>query len=93
MSENAGQAIIEAESLTKRVPSPEGELVILDAVSLADFYFAINDVQSSLIRVEADEATYNLHILIRFELEQSLLSGDLAVAGGGQRISEVLTGA
>ena len=49
-------------------------------VSLDDFYFAINDVRPSLIRVEADEATYNLHILIRFELEQALLSDDLPVA-------------
>jgi len=46
-------------------------------VPLDDFYFAINDVRPSLIRVEADEATYNLHILIRFELEQDLLRGDL----------------
>ncbi|NLY01189.1 MAG: carboxypeptidase M32 [Rhodopirellula sp.] len=45
-----------------------------------DFYFAVNDVRASLIRVEADEATYNLHILIRFELEQALLDGDLPVA-------------
>jgi carboxypeptidase Taq len=43
-------------------------------VSLAQFYFAINDVRPSLIRVEADEATYNLHIVIRFELEQSLIN-------------------
>ena len=43
-------------------------------VALDDFYFAINDVRPSLIRVEADEATYNLHILIRFELEQALLT-------------------
>ncbi|MFO0869770.1 MAG: carboxypeptidase M32 [Pirellulales bacterium] len=48
-------------------------------VALADFHFAINDVRPSLIRVEADEATYNLHILIRFELEQVLLTGDLPV--------------
>lgn len=48
--------------------------------SLDDFYFAINDVRPSLIRVEADEATYNLHILIRFELEQSLLADELSVA-------------
>ncbi|MCE9527873.1 MAG: carboxypeptidase M32 [Planctomycetales bacterium] len=48
-------------------------------VSLDDFYFAINGVQPSLIRVEADEATYNLHIIVRFELEQALLSGDLPV--------------
>jgi carboxypeptidase Taq len=42
-----------------------------------DLYFAINDVRPSFIRVEADEATYNLHILLRFELEQALVSGDL----------------
>lgn len=44
------------------------------------FYFAINDVRPSLIRVEADEATYNLHIALRFELELALLSGDLTTA-------------
>lgn len=51
----------------------------LGDVSLDDFYFAINGVQPSLIRVEADEATYNLHIILRFELEQALLTGDLPV--------------
>lgn len=51
----------------------------LGDVTLDEFYFAINDVRPSLIRVEADEATYNLHILIRFELEQVLLKGDLAI--------------
>jgi carboxypeptidase Taq len=40
--------------------------------------FAINDVRPSLIRVEADEATYNLHVLLRFELEQAMLTGDLS---------------
>ncbi len=45
-----------------------------------DFYAAINDVRPSWIRVEADEATYNLHIMLRFDLEQSLISGDLAPA-------------
>ena len=48
--------------------------------SLDRFYFAINDVRPSLVRVEADEATYNLHILIRFEIEQLLLCGDLPIA-------------
>src|SRR5207248_2441845 len=43
------------------------------------FFFAVNDVRPSLIRVEADEATYNLHIALRFELELALLSGDLTV--------------
>jgi carboxypeptidase Taq len=52
----------------------------LGSADLDGFYFAVNDVRPSLIRVEADEATYNLHILIRFELEQALLSGDLPVA-------------
>lgn len=52
----------------------------LQDVALDDFYFAINDVRPSLIRVEADEATYNLHIIVRFELEQALLRGDLQVA-------------
>lgn len=51
----------------------------LDAVSLDAFVFAINGVRPSLIRVDADEATYNLHIMLRFELEQALVSGDLAV--------------
>ena len=49
-------------------------------VAIDDFYFAINDVRASLVRIEADEATYNLHILIRFELETALLKGDLPVA-------------
>jgi carboxypeptidase Taq len=49
-------------------------------VSLDDFHSAINDVRPSLIRIEADEATYNLHIIIRFELERATLRGDLNVA-------------
>jgi carboxypeptidase Taq len=49
----------------------------LSDVPLNDFYAAINNVAPSLIRVEADEATYNLHIIIRFELEQALLNGEL----------------
>ena len=52
----------------------------LAGVNLDAFFFAINDVKPSLIRVEADEATYNLHIALRFELELGLLSGDLKVA-------------
>jgi carboxypeptidase Taq len=52
----------------------------LSGTRLDDFYFAINNVQPSLIRVEADEATYNLHIIVRFELEQAILTGDLPIA-------------
>jgi carboxypeptidase Taq len=52
----------------------------LGNVELDTFYRAINRVEQSLIRVEADEVTYNLHIIIRFELETELLEGKLAVA-------------
>jgi carboxypeptidase Taq len=52
----------------------------LGQVSSDKFYFAINDVRPSLVRVEADEVTYNLHILIRFELERAMLDGDLRAA-------------
>ena len=50
----------------------------LGAVRLDTFYRAANKVEPSLIRIYADEATYNLHIILRFELEQQLLSGALA---------------
>jgi len=50
----------------------------LAGASLKDFHWAINRVQASFIRVEADEATYNLHILLRFDLERALLAGNLA---------------
>jgi len=43
-----------------------------------DFYRAINIVRPSFIRVDADEVTYNLHVFLRFELEQAMLSGELA---------------
>ncbi len=50
---------------------------ILAKVKFDDFFFAINDVRPSLIRVEADEVTYNLHILLRFEMEHALINNDL----------------
>jgi carboxypeptidase Taq len=49
-------------------------------VDLDTFYRAINKVEPSLIRVEADEVTYNLHIFLRFELEQALVERQLAVS-------------
>ena len=49
------------------------------SVELEAFYRAINKVQPSLIRVEADEVTYNLHIILRFELEQEMMEGRLAL--------------
>ena len=52
---------------------------LLENVDLETFYRAINKVQRSFIRVDADEATYNLHIMLRFELEIALMEGDLSV--------------
>ena len=51
----------------------------LHDVRLDAFVASLNRVEPTLSRTEADEVTYNLHILIRFELEQALLSGDLPV--------------
>ena len=52
----------------------------LQGVEVDDFYAAVNQVEPSLIRVEADEVTYNLHILLRFELERDLFEGRVEVA-------------
>ncbi len=51
----------------------------LGNVSLEDFYRGINKVEPSLIRVEADEATYNLHVMLRLELEIALMERSLEV--------------
>jgi carboxypeptidase Taq len=48
-------------------------------VSMDELYLAINAVEPTLIRVDADEVTYNLHIILRFELEKRLFTGELAV--------------
>ena len=48
-------------------------------VSLDDFYRAVNKVHPSFIRVEADEATYNLHIMLRFELEMAMIDGSVGI--------------
>jgi carboxypeptidase Taq len=49
------------------------------AVDAATFARALNKVKPSLIRIEADEVTYNLHIIVRFELEKALVNGDVAI--------------
>jgi carboxypeptidase Taq len=51
----------------------------LGNVSMDAFYKGINKVETSLIRVEADEATYNLHVMLRLELEIALMEGGLEV--------------
>lgn len=53
----------------------------LEGVDLDSFVRAINKVEPSLIRIEADEVTYCLHVILRFELESDLLSGRLDVEG------------
>lgn len=49
-------------------------------VGREDFYRAVNRVEPSFIRVEADEVTYNLHIMLRFELENDMLEGKVKIA-------------
>ncbi|MCW4000311.1 MAG: carboxypeptidase M32 [Candidatus Bathyarchaeota archaeon] len=51
----------------------------LDALELEPFLHAINRVQRSKIRIEADEVTYSIHIIIRFELERDLFAGKIKV--------------
>jgi carboxypeptidase Taq len=52
---------------------------VLDDADAESMYRAVNKVQPTYIRVEADEVTYNLHILLRFEIERDLLNGVLSV--------------
>jgi len=52
----------------------------LGGATLDQFHRAVNSVAPSLIRVEADEVTYNLHIFLRMEIEIALLGGDLEIA-------------
>ena len=53
----------------------------LGNVTMDAFYHGVNAVEPSLIRVEADEATYNLHIMLRLEMEIALMEGSMAVKG------------
>ncbi len=60
-------------------PSVQELFPQLEEVRLEEFYRAVNLVEPSLIRVEADEVTYNLHIMLRFELEVGLLNKRIEV--------------
>ncbi|HUO07757.1 MAG TPA: carboxypeptidase M32 [Phycisphaerae bacterium] len=60
----------------------------LAATPLDTFYKSINRVKPSFIRVEADEVTYNLHIILRYEMEQELLTQKLSVQDAPQRWNE-----
>ncbi len=52
----------------------------LNKIKLEDYYQTINRVEPSLIRVYADEVTYNLHIILRFEIERELVNGTISVS-------------
>ncbi|WP_269540534.1 carboxypeptidase M32 [Cerasicoccus fimbriatus] len=67
----------------------------LKNVSSEDLRLAINAVQRQPIRVDADEVTYNLHVILRFEIERALFAGDITVADVPEtwnRLSEELLG-
>lgn len=61
----------------------------LNDVSLQEYYEAINEVKTSFIRTEADELTYSLHIMVRYELEKALIAGTLSVADLPKRWNEL----
>ena len=48
-------------------------------VTMEDFHFAVNAVKPGFIRVDADEVTYNLHVMLRFEIEQAIINDGLPV--------------
>lgn len=58
----------------------KAEFPALADVGLDDWYFAINTVRPSFIRVEADEVTYGLHIMLRFDLERQMIAGKIKVS-------------
>lgn len=62
------------------VPAREAFPDVFDNASPEDVYRAVNKSYPSLIRVEADELTYNLHIILRFEMEREILSGKIELA-------------
>ncbi|MFW5972326.1 MAG: carboxypeptidase M32, partial [Bacillota bacterium] len=53
---------------------------IFNELSVEEFYKTINKVEPSLIRIESDELTYNLHIMIRYEIEKALINEEISVA-------------
>jgi carboxypeptidase Taq len=53
---------------------------ILHDIEIDDFYSAINTVKPSKIRIEADEVTYSLHVIIRFEIERDLMEGKITTS-------------
>ena len=65
---------------THFLPLAQQDLPALAGIGLDQFLLAVNEVRPGLIRVDADEVTYNLHVLLRFELELAMVRGDLEPA-------------
>lgn len=94
LARGAGLGVHESQSrlwenlVGRSLPFWQGALPALQAafpaqlahVPVEEFYQAVNVARPSLVRIEADEVSYNLHILVRFELGVALLDGDLSVA-------------
>ena len=53
---------------------------VLNNVTAQDFYFAVNKVENNPIRIESDEVTYNLHIILRTQIENSLINNEISVS-------------
>lgn len=64
---------------TWMLPKMQSFFPELNGIDHEKFYKAINKVKPSLIRVEADEVTYNLHVMVRFEIECAILTGELNI--------------
>jgi carboxypeptidase Taq len=62
------------------LPIAQSHLPALVGLTVEQIVADLNRVEQSLIRIEADEATYNLHIFVRFEIEKELIDGDLKVS-------------
>lgn len=61
-------------------PSLQARHPAFKDIDFTTFYAGVNEAKPSLIRIEADELTYSLHIIIRYELEKALIQGELSVA-------------
>src|SRR5258708_10708462 len=87
MGAHESQSRLWENSIGRSMPYWQGQFSVLRElfaeqfanIDAATFARALNKVQPSLIRIEADEVTYNLHIMVRFELEKALINGDVAI--------------
>ncbi|MBK8390129.1 MAG: carboxypeptidase M32 [Saprospiraceae bacterium] len=66
-------------------PGLQKEFKSLKKVGLKDFYYGINKVKPNLIRTEADELHYHIHVMIRYEIEKEMLMGNLDAAGAQEQ--------